>query len=213
MLGGVGLGAHEAEDHVGLVRGRGPDLLAVDDEVIAVLDAAGLQRGEVGTGVRFRVALAPDHLAAQGGTDVLALLLLGAQLEQRRHEHRDALVAEPGRDAGAAELLDDQLLLEHVRRGTVAAVFARHGAAGVAMLDQQGLPGLLGRARTRSGRKRGGLVAVVGDEGTDAVAERFVRGAQLQVHGGLFLYGAWIEGERGERGRRRKEKEGAGGRE
>ena len=35
MLGGIGVGAHEGEHDVGVVGARGPDLLAVDHEVIA----------------------------------------------------------------------------------------------------------------------------------------------------------------------------------
>jgi hypothetical protein len=36
---GLGVGAHQAEDPVGLVGVAGPDLLAVDDEVVAVVSA------------------------------------------------------------------------------------------------------------------------------------------------------------------------------
>ena len=35
MLGGLGVGAHQAEHHVGVLRARGPDFLAVDDELVA----------------------------------------------------------------------------------------------------------------------------------------------------------------------------------
>ena len=53
VLGRVGIGAHQQENQVGKLRVRGPDLLPVDDEVVALFDRAGLQRGEVRTRARF----------------------------------------------------------------------------------------------------------------------------------------------------------------
>ena len=44
MLGRVGIGAHQQEDPVGILRDRRPHFLPVDDEVVAVLDRARLQR-------------------------------------------------------------------------------------------------------------------------------------------------------------------------
>ena len=58
------VGAHQAEDPVGLVGVGGPDLLAVQDEVVAVAHGAGLERREVRAGARLGVALAPADLAA-----------------------------------------------------------------------------------------------------------------------------------------------------
>ena len=43
---------------------RGPDLLAVDQPVVALVLALGLQRGEVGAGARLGKALAPAQVAA-----------------------------------------------------------------------------------------------------------------------------------------------------
>jgi hypothetical protein len=45
------VGAHQAEDPVGLVGVRGPDLLAVDDKVAVTLLGARLQRRQVGAGI------------------------------------------------------------------------------------------------------------------------------------------------------------------
>ena len=53
------IGAHQAEDPVGVLRQRGPGLLAVDDVVVAVALGRGLQRGEVGAGAGLGEALAP----------------------------------------------------------------------------------------------------------------------------------------------------------
>ena len=64
MLLGRGVGAHQAKDPVGVVGIARPDLLAVDDVIVAVALGAGLQGGEVRSGVRLGVALAPADLAA-----------------------------------------------------------------------------------------------------------------------------------------------------
>ena len=57
---------------VGVVRAGGPDLLAVDDVVVAIAHGARLQAGEVAAGARLAVALAPDDLAARDARQVLA---------------------------------------------------------------------------------------------------------------------------------------------
>ncbi len=53
------VGAHQAEDQVGVLRQRRPGLLAVDDVVVAVALGRGLERGEVGARARLGEALAP----------------------------------------------------------------------------------------------------------------------------------------------------------
>ena len=87
---------------------RGPDLLPVDHEVVAVLArraSGAIARSLPGAGLG--VALTPEHLAADRRPDPALLLLLAAVLEQRRHEHRRALAADPARHARARELLVD----------------------------------------------------------------------------------------------------------
>jgi hypothetical protein len=58
--------------------------------MVAHVLALGLQAGEVGPGARLRIALAPADLAARDLGQEALLLLLGAVLQQRRPEHRDA---------------------------------------------------------------------------------------------------------------------------
>ena len=54
------------EDHaVGQVAVRGPDLLAVDDVLVAIAEGSGLQRREIGPGIRLGVADAEVDLAFQ----------------------------------------------------------------------------------------------------------------------------------------------------
>ena len=62
---GLGRGADQAEDPVGLVGVAGPHLLAVDQPVVALVLGLGLQAGEIGAGARLRIALAPADFAAR----------------------------------------------------------------------------------------------------------------------------------------------------
>ena len=110
---GLGRGAHQAEDPVGLVGIAGPHLLPVDQPVVAPLVSffgLGLQPGEVGAGAGLGIALAPADLAARDLRQIMALLLLAAELEQRRPEHRD-----PEADERRPRADPRHLLLEHAR--------------------------------------------------------------------------------------------------
>jgi len=139
VLGRIGVGAHEQEAPVGDVRHRRPDLLAVDDEMLAVQHAARLEVGEVGARVRLRESLAPQLV---GGQDLLQMpRLLGrrAVLHQRRAEHREpAAVDELGRLGARHFLEEDDLLGE---RGAAAAELLRPVHADVAGLPHRLLPG------------------------------------------------------------------------
>ncbi len=86
-LSALGVGAHQAEDPVGVVRERGPDLLAVDDVVVALAHGARLQRREVGAGAGLRIALAPEVLAVVDARQEALLLRVGAEAQQHRRAH------------------------------------------------------------------------------------------------------------------------------
>jgi hypothetical protein len=60
----VGVGAHEKLAEVRAMGERGPDLLTVDDKVVALEHGASLQRGEVRAGGRLRHPFGPDLLRA-----------------------------------------------------------------------------------------------------------------------------------------------------
>ena len=98
-FGAVGVGAGEHEDPVGEVAGRRPDLLAVDDPLVAVEHGPAAEVAEVGAGVGLGVALAPEVLAGSGCGAGSALLLVGPPLEHRVADHLDAehVVAGAGR--------------------------------------------------------------------------------------------------------------------
>ena len=121
----IGVRAHEAEDPVRELGAGRPDLLAVHEEVVALVLGAGAQARQVGPGTRFRVALAPPHLAAGDARDVALLLLLGAVLEQRRPEHGRTHAGDGRARSDAAHLLEQNEVL--VLGQSAAAVLGRPG--------------------------------------------------------------------------------------
>src|SRR5262249_20766268 len=72
---------------VGIMRARGPDLLAVDDPVVALLLGAGAQARDVGTGGGFGEQLAPDFLTGSEFRQIAALGLLVAPGHHGRPAH------------------------------------------------------------------------------------------------------------------------------
>ena len=101
----VGIGADEREDDVGVVRTRRPDLLTVDDEVIAVQHRPRGQSRKVGTRARFTHAQRCGDLGAQDGHRPPLLLLVGAERQQRCRDDADALRVERVVDAPPRKLL------------------------------------------------------------------------------------------------------------
>jgi hypothetical protein len=75
VLGHIGVGASQQDAVVGVLAERGPDLLAVDDPLVAVALGAGAQRREVAAGTGFAEQLAPQMVAAQHRAEETLLLL------------------------------------------------------------------------------------------------------------------------------------------
>ena len=105
----VGVGAADQVAVVGQLTEARPDLLAVDDEVVAIAHGAGRERGQIGSRVRLGHADAPRRLAREDAGEELGLLIGGAVVDQRRPH---LPVGEPHRGdrcAGGDQLLaDDQ---------------------------------------------------------------------------------------------------------
>src|SRR4029079_16704456 len=78
---------------------RDPDLLSVDDVLVAVAHRGRAQVGEVGTGLRLAEALAPVLVGRQDAGQPPLLLLLGAPRDDHRADLPDAVRVE---DAGRA---------------------------------------------------------------------------------------------------------------
>ena len=119
--GASGSVRHHQEDVVGVLGLGRPDLLAVDDPLVAVEHRAS-SSGSPGptAGVGLGEALAPGDLALEDARDELPLLLLGAPLEDRRTDQRVAEEVGAHRRVGLGELLVEHDLFE--QRQALAAV-------------------------------------------------------------------------------------------
>ena len=138
VLRRVGVGAHEGEDDVGVVGARGPHLLTVDDEVVAVQHRPGPQAGQVRSGVGLAHPERGGDLGPEDGHRPPLLLLLGAEAQQGRRDDGQALRVEGGVDAAASQLLSVHELLE--QRGVPAAVLRRVAGHEPAGVEHRALP-------------------------------------------------------------------------
>ena len=115
VLGRRRVGADIAEAPVRVVGARGPDLLAVDHELVTIEHGPGGEAGQVTAGPGLAHAEAPGQLALQGGQRPPLDLGLGAVVEQRgRHDGQALGVHRPG-DVPVREDLEVDHLLD--RRG------------------------------------------------------------------------------------------------
>ncbi len=106
VLGCVGVGARDEHAPLGVLGAAGPDLLARDDPLVAVLDGAGLQRREVRARLGLGESLAPDLLAGEDRREVALLLLVVAPDHQRRAAEQEAEDVRRQRHARAADLFE-----------------------------------------------------------------------------------------------------------
>src|SRR4029079_10237315 len=86
-LGHVGVGAGDQETVIGIMRARGPDLLAVDDPVVALLLGAGAQARDIRAAGGLGEELAPDLLAGSKFRQVTPLVLFAAEGHHGRPAH------------------------------------------------------------------------------------------------------------------------------
>ena len=150
-LASVGFVRHSTKIQLAVVAAGGPDLLAVDDPLIAIEHGASAQIGEIRAAVGLAVALTPTMLPGDDLGQEVALLLLCAALDDGVAHHRDAeaVVVTARRHACGQELLGEHDTLHLAEPG--AAIFdrPRHsqqlvlGQERTPLLDEL-LPGLLG---------------------------------------------------------------------
>ena len=166
---------------------RGPDFLAVDDELVADDFRARLQRRQVGACAGFGVALAPDFFGVQNFRQVALLLFLAAPRDERRPEHPEARRADVVGRPGADHFVVDDRLPHGVHR--LAAVFFRPCERDVAGLVQATLPrlrsrqpGLVVAALARVGEAAGRHVFL--EPVADLEPKRFFFGRELKIHVG-----------------------------
>ena len=136
----IWIGAGKREDVVGEMAGRCPNLLTVEDPLVAVEFAAQTNVRQVGASIGLAVALTPHVGVRQDARQVVRLLLLGAPLQQRvaQHLNTEHVVVSAGRHASASELFGRDDLLE--RRQSPAAVFGRPTWGQIAILVQHNTP-------------------------------------------------------------------------
>ena len=82
---GVGPGNDDAA--VGDMGQRGPDLLSVDDPLIAITNGSHLQAGDIGPGARFGEHLAPDLVRRNEIALIRSSLFIGAIFMEHRQAH------------------------------------------------------------------------------------------------------------------------------
>jgi len=117
LLLGLRVSAHQAENHVGVLTEGGPGFLAVDHVVVAIQHGAGLQAGQVGTGSRLGVTLAPPVFPGENARQVPGFLRLTAEFHDHRGDHVDPERDQPRRTERGALLLED-VSLHHAPAST-----------------------------------------------------------------------------------------------
>jgi hypothetical protein len=171
VLGQVGVGAGDQQRAPGVLGQRGPHLLPVGHPLLAVLNRAGGQRGQVAARAGLAEQLAPDLLARPERAQPALLLLLAAVGEDGRGGHAQSDRVELGvvaRGARRGELGVDDVLQRAGDAQAAEPFRVMHpGQARVEPGIVEVLPGHLGRI-------------VFGQEGADPVTDGF---------GGAFAIG------------------------
>src|SRR5712691_2418239 len=165
------------------VRECRPDLLPVDQVVVAFVLGARLQARQVAARVGLAEALAPDLLGRQKRREVAFLLLVGAVGDHDRAAHPEADDVDRLRRVGQDHLVvEDQLVHEGA---AAAAVLLGPGDADVAGVVELLLPraAAFDEGLHVAGAVRVGVARGVGlQPGPDLVAEFLLGVAELEVH-------------------------------
>src|SRR5262245_48078915 len=138
VLRGRRIGAHEAQAPVRVMRARGPYLLPVHDEVVAVQRCSRRKRGEIAAGARLAHSQAPRDLRSERREEEPLLLVGGAVVLDRRRDDPDALRVEAPVDVTLRQLLEVDHLLGRARVAT--AELGRPAGDEPAVLEQRALP-------------------------------------------------------------------------
>ncbi len=171
---------HAVGGHLGAAR---PDLLTRDAPALAVALGAGLERGEIRARVRLGEQLAPDLLAGEDAGEEALLVLLAAEVDDRRPGEPLAEQVETVGRAHAVVLLQEDRLLGQRRVAT--AVPLRPRQPGVPRIEELPLElaevgeTLLGGGRLGPGERRDGSL----EHAPGVGAELGVGGTVAEVHG------------------------------
>ncbi|MNT44670.1 hypothetical protein D3C72_1812070 [compost metagenome] len=116
----------------------GPGLLAIDHVVVAITYGAGLDSGQVRTGARLGIALAPPVLGAENSWQEARLLFRCSELDDHRGDHVDAKRHDP-RGAERRTFLIENVFLH--RAPTRTAILHRPTGGQPSALIEQAHPG------------------------------------------------------------------------
>ncbi len=185
-FGAFGIGAHQAEDPVGVLPECVPGFLAVDDVVVACGVGAPLgsrlQRGKIRAGTRFGVTLTPPVLATDDAWQELLLLLATAEGHDDGCNHLQAERNRAWRAGRCGLFVEDvQLHWPPARAAKLLWPTGRSPAA----LEQDLLP-----SRVVGSSKSQALLDAVADvgrqlvleEGPHLVTKRQFVGGEIQIH-------------------------------
>src|SRR5262245_26302481 len=84
MLGRIPIRAGQQQAVIGMMGTRGPDLLAVDEPIVAVQIRAGGGTGEVRATARLAEELAPGVFPSENAAQILLFLPIRSMLKKRR---------------------------------------------------------------------------------------------------------------------------------
>ena len=167
------------------MRQRGPNFLAVDDVMIAILHRPRLQAGKVGAGARLGIALTEHPLAGEDFRQVLVFLRLRAESHQHRPAHIQAKAGKPRR-TGEPRLLIEDITMHGVP--FAAAILFRPVRCDPALFVEDFMPTHIVVFLDLHARQMlfGNILwQVLVDESTDFLAEFFFFRAENH---GAFLY-------------------------
>ena len=154
---GLGIGADQQLLPIGDIGEARPDLLTVDDELVALDPAACFEARQIGPGTGLGKALAPDDIAGEDLGEMKCLLLGCAAGDQRGSGvvQSDKGRVERGGCTGARIFLEPDDLLED--RETATAEFLWPRDSRPAALRLRSLPGqhVVSRGGTVLGRRLG----------------------------------------------------------
>ena len=137
----IGVGAKHPEEPIRKDRPGRPDLLTIEDEIIAVDAGGGTDRRHVTAGTGFGPTLCPDLLPRGHGWKEALLLLLGSVLHESGAEEKDAILVEAQRRLDPPVLLLEDQPFEEVH--PPAAILLRPGDHGPARVVEFALPGAM----------------------------------------------------------------------
>ncbi len=187
VLLGVGIRAAHDLAVVGVLRARRPDLLAVDEPLVAVARGGGRERRDIGAGAGLAEELRPDLLAAEQLGEVALLLRGVTDRAQRRRDHAEADDERLVRDRKARFFLAEDDLLD--RRAVAAAELGLPGDAREPGVELQRLPALgpfevvaAADLHVVLGRLADDLRGVLLEPGAELVAPRGFFGGVVEVH-------------------------------